>query len=384
MTNKCPDSYKKAMEQVAYSLVVSRNGDILEANFLFLHSFSLKELPQGITLFDFEWGQYNKDYYLRILDHISKGFTWRDEVKMQYKEEEIWVDLNLAPLEKDGDILLFGFDISERKKNEEIIKLQQQQLFTQSQFSALGEMASGIAHEINNPLAIIATSASLITNSLKSEEVDKEFIAEIIDEVGHTVKRISKIIQGLRNISRDPNKDEFEMVRIPELLEDVMALCTEKFRGKGIDFRLSDMTEFNDIPMELLKIQVSQVILNLLNNSFDAVLESKDDCDKWIDLSISLNKINDCVEIVVTDSGKGIPKEIADKIFNPFFTTKDIGKGTGLGLSLSNAIIKRHRGEFYINHDMPNTQFVIKIPRLQSPQTNKECSLKAGNQEDIQ
>jgi C4-dicarboxylate-specific signal transduction histidine kinase len=274
------------------------------------------------------------------------------------------MDMSLVPLEGSTNILLLGFDISERKQNEEIIKLQQQQLFTQSQFSALGEMASGIAHEINNPLAIIATSTAVINQMISQEKLDKDFVHNIMDDINDTVKRISKIIQGLRNISRDPNKDEFELVYLPELIDDVIALCGEKFKGKGIDLQVSDLEEFKSLPLELLKIQVSQVILNLLNNAFDAVQEPNV-AQKWIHLNIQYIKEEDNILITVTDSGNGIPPEIADKIFNPFFTTKDIGKGTGLGLSLSKAIIKRHHGEFNINSGLENTQFVIRIPRIQ-------------------
>lgn len=368
MTEKISDSYRKAMEQVAYSLLLDFNGQIVEANPLFLLNCSLSQLPEDFHIYHFESGQFNKDYYERILVHISQGFTWRDEIRMSYQDNEFWLDMNLALLEDQNKILLLGFDITERKKNEEIIKLQQQQLFTQSQFSALGEMASGIAHEINNPLAIISTSATLVNKTIQGDsEVDRSFISTIMDDVNDTVKRISKIIQGLRNISRDPSKDEFEMAFMEDILEDVLALCGEKFKGHGIDLKISPLTPFKDLPLEILKIQLSQVLLNLLNNSFDAIQNPKTLEEKlWIDVDIQYDEKEDRIEIKVTDSGKGISKEVADKMFNPFYTTKDIGKGTGLGLSLSKAIIRRHNGQFYINHDNPNTQFIINIPRVQN------------------
>ncbi len=365
MNKKLDESLKKAIDQMAYGLILNPEGMIISANTLFLSACKLKELPENLLIYDFEWGQYDRDYYERIIHHLSQGFPWRDEIKMAYEGHEFWIDMNLSPSSDAQEILLFGMDISERKANEEIIKLQQQQLFTQSQFSALGEMASGIAHEINNPLAIISGSCSVITKSLSREEIDKEFINEMMSDIQGTVKRISKIIQGLRNISRDPSKDEFEMVYIPEMLEDVVSLCGEKFKGQGIDLKISDLDIFSQLPIEILKIQMSQVILNLLNNAFDAVLTSQKE-EKWIDLSISYDQHREEIEIKVTDSGDGIPDDLKEKIFNPFFTTKDIGKGTGLGLSLSKAIIKRHQGEFSLSTDHENTQFSLKLPRLQS------------------
>lgn len=372
MNKKLDDSLRKTIGQMAYGLILDTQGRVLSANSLFLSICKIKELPENLMIYDFEWGQYDRDYYERIIRHLSQGFPWRDEIKMSYQGNQFWIDMNLAPSEESNEIFLFGMDITERKANEEIIKLQQQQLFTQSQFSALGEMASGIAHEINNPLAIISGSCTVISKSLDSDEIDKEFISEMMVDIKSTVKRISKIIQGLRNISRDPSKDEFEMVFTPELFEDVISLCGEKF--KGIDLTINGLDKLTTIPVEVLKIQISQVILNLLNNSHDAVLTSSSK-DKWIDLSVAHHQSHDEIEITITDSGDGIADEVKDKIFNPFFTTKDIGKGTGLGLSLSKAIIKRHQGDFSLNSEHKNTQFIIKIPRVQ----NKGSTLSPHN-----
>ena len=365
--NQNANSYKSAVEQLACTLVITPEGKLVEANNLFLMHSGATDLSSTM-ISDFTHGQYDQDYYERILKHVQQGFTWRDEVKMQYKENEpFWLDINIAPLaDGSGNILLIGFDITERKTNEEIIKMQQQQLFTQSQFSALGEMASGIAHEINNPLAIIATSTAVIKQMMKFDSLDPEMLSRITSDVDSTVKRISKIIQGLRNISRDPNKDEFEITNISDILDDVLSLCEEKFRGHGVNFTVSNLEDFKDIPIEVLKVQLSQVILNLLNNAYDAIGEREHpDHDPWIDLKINYDQETELMTLTVTDCGPGISNSIAEKIFNPFFTTKDIGKGTGLGLSLSNAILKRHKGKLYINHQHENTQFVLEFPRTQ-------------------
>jgi signal transduction histidine kinase len=103
------------------------------------------------------------------------------------------------------------------------------------------------------------------------------------------------------------------------------------------------------------------VILNLLNNSVDAISELK---EKWIEIVVA--ETASCIEVKITDSGRGIPKEIQNKIFNPFFTTKVVGKGTGLGLSISKGIIEAHGGHFQINNECPNTQFVIQLPKCQN------------------
>lgn len=104
--------------------------------------------------------------------------------------------------------------------------------------------------------------------------------------------------------------------------------------------------------------ELSRVFLNLLNNAFDAVANLP---EKWIKVDISDS--DTCTEISVTDSGHGISKEVSDKMFNPFFTTKETGKGTGLGLSISVAIVQVHNGKMYLDSECPNTRFVVEIPK---------------------
>ncbi len=107
--------------------------------------------------------------------------------------------------------------------------------------------------------------------------------------------------------------------------------------------------------------QISQVLLNLLNNSFDAIEER---AEKWIRVRFEINSNKKILIIKVTDSGDGIPNEIVHKMMNPFFTTKDIGKGTGLGLSISKGIIEEHGGHLIYNAQSKNTEFVVELPIL--------------------
>ncbi|MFZ4403828.1 MAG: sensor histidine kinase, partial [Pseudobdellovibrionaceae bacterium] len=109
----------------------------------------------------------------------------------------------------------------------------------------------------------------------------------------------------------------------------------------------------------------SQVLLNLLNNAFDAVENEK---ERWVHLGFSALNENEFL-LFVTDSGPGIPKEVADKIMQPFFTTKPVGKGTGLGLSISLGVINEHKGQFYINTANKNTQFVLRLPYHKTKET---------------
>jgi len=110
-----------------------------------------------------------------------------------------------------------------------------------------------------------------------------------------------------------------------------------------------------------MRVQLSQVLLNLLTNAFDEVLSKK---EMWV--KISVENLEERLVMKVTDSGTGIPKAVQEKIFLPFFTTKDVGKGTGLGLSLSRSIVNRHHGDFFIDNESLNTCFVVSIPIRQN------------------
>ena len=241
-------------------------------------------------------------------------------------------------------------DITERLK----IQLQ---MIQSNKMATLGEMASGIAHEINNPLAIIKMTALQIQKNISSENA---LLRSKIERIDITVDRISKIIQGLRTFSRDGRKDPFELVSFDAMIEDILSFCNERLKHHSIKLIIDDLNP--NLVFEGRAIEISQVLLNLFNNSIDA-LSSLDTTEKWIQISAKNNGVY--LEIKISDSGLGIPQEIQNKIFQPFFTTKEIGKGTGLGLSLSLTIIKNHFGEIFIDGQSNNTCFVLRLPRNQ-------------------
>jgi signal transduction histidine kinase len=233
-----------------------------------------------------------------------------------------------------------------------------QQLVVASRLAATGEMAAGIAHEINTPLCAIALNAEMIlmeNDSLSGPNAGISKRANSIIEIGH---RISKIIDGLKGFSRDARQDEKQVFSIESLMTTTLSLCNERFQNNGV--QVTVLKDHLDTQVYGQIIQLSQVLLNLLNNSFDAIQEQN---EKWIRIEVALT--DPTVEIRLTDSGRGIKKEIRDKMFNPFFTTKDIGKGTGLGLSISFGIVQNHGGRLYYDEQSQNTRFVICLPIAQ-------------------
>ncbi len=257
-------------------------------------------------------------------------------------------------------------DVTDQREKEEKIRSQEVSLMLSSRLAGLGEMAAGIAHEINNPLAVIAGRVSMIEDALSANDVDLEVMKRHIHSVGQTATRIAKIVNSMRSLSRQTMDDNFITTSINSILEDIFEISRERLRSCDVDLQIE---HHEDIEFDCHPGQISQVILNLINNAVDAI-EGHD--SKWIRVSMVTDQSS--LFLKVTDSGRGIPAELKTKILQPFFTTKDIGKGTGLGLSLVQTIIRKHGGEFYINDRSVNTEFVIRLPLKQETQTNKSST----------
>lgn len=251
-------------------------------------------------------------------------------------------------------------------ESKETIIQQQQALISSAKMSSLGEMAGGIAHEINTPLAIIGMRVEQLEECVSDGTVNTELVLKTTQIIKNTNTRIAKIIAGLRFFARDSKTMPTQMESVSKILADTFSFCKEKFSIHGIQLEITKNID-PSIEIDCRPVEISQVVLNLLNNSFDAIEEFK---EKWI--KVSLTDLGDLVEIRITDSGQGIPKDLQDKIMQPFFTTKDVGKGTGLGLSISKGIIESHQGKFVLDNNSPNTCFVLLLPKKQQEKSQEE------------
>lgn len=272
--------------------------------------------------------------------------------------------------DNEGNILRVvgsDWDVSNSIQQEKENEIQRTRLREASKMATLGEMAGGIAHEINNPLTIIQNLSSRILKILPRNSngpMETKILEESfrhLDTITSTCDRISQIIRGLRSFSRKADGDPFALMPLKDILNETIELCRKRFYLSGIDFRIATIP---DLTISARSCQISQVLLNLLNNSYDAI---KDQKEKWIEFGFF--QVNEhLIELSITDSGHGIPKEIAEKIMNPFFTTKPVGKGTGLGLSISKEIIEAHSGTIALDGSSPHTRFVIRLPLIAESQ----------------
>lgn len=247
-------------------------------------------------------------------------------------------------------------DLTDRKLIEVALSAQREKLVASAKMSSLGEMAGGIAHEINNPLAIILGKTAQMKRRLKLSDSLTLEQDEGLNTIEATAKRIGAIIKGLSAFSRNAENDSMEKVLVPVLILDTLELSKERFKFHSITLRY-DLSAVEKTYVFGRAAQLLQVLVNLLNNAYDAVEFLP---EKWVEIETEV--FSETCRIRVTDSGPGIAPELLEKIMTPFFSTKSVGKGTGLGLSISKGIIEDHKGVLYYDKEHANTSFVIELP----------------------
>jgi len=248
---------------------------------------------------------------------------------------------------------------AEERRSRLEIERQRAALATSAKMSALGEMAGGIAHEINNPLAVIQGLAQRTKIEAQEHEISQATLLQRVDTVETMVERIVAIIRGLRAFARDADHDPFEAASLNRIIEDATSLCAQRFKSHGVKFEID--IPFKDLSIECRPTQISQVIVNLLSNAYDATKLREDR-----HIRLAAIDAGGEVRIEVSDNGMGIPNELHEKIMHPFFSTKASGDGTGLGLSISRGIAEGHHGRLTLAHSKPGlTIFVLTLPKYQ-------------------
>jgi C4-dicarboxylate-specific signal transduction histidine kinase len=249
-------------------------------------------------------------------------------------------------------------DISQRKKIE-------QQLIRSERLVSIGEMASAMAHEINQPLLSISLGIDNLFNKIENKKVlDESYFRNKSEKIYQDVSRIGRIIDHVRTFSRDFGDFSSSSFDLNESINNAISMISEQFKNHNIHIVTRLDKKITPIPGNTYRFE--QVILNLLTNSRDALEEkmkkTKMDFEKTISVRTSLHE--QVIRVEVRDNGCGIPGEILDRVMLPFFTTKETGKGTGIGLSISLGIIKEMNGSIEIeSHASVGSSFKISLPR---------------------
>lgn len=400
----------KAVEQNSATIVITDAAGIIiyvNPKFTEMTGYSKSEaLGQNPRILKGEDGLTD---YKEMWEMLSSGLQWRGDFHNKRKDGEFfWERAAISPIldqdEKITHFLAIKEDITERKKIEDELersvaesvqmattmeflnaelKATQSQMLQREKMASIGQLAAGVAHEINNPIGFVSSNLrsldkyikklteylELLERSIKErapenwEEIKTQrkklkidflledcddLIAESLDGSG----RVRKIVQNLKTFSRVDQAEE-QLADLNECLESTIAIVWNELKYKAqLEKDFAELPDIYCSPQEL-----SQVFTNILVNAAQAI-EKKGlvKIRSWLE--------NETIFISIQDNGSGIAKENLEKIFEPFFTTKPVGEGTGLGMSISYEIIKKHGGDILIDSEIGRgTTFTISLPR---------------------
>jgi len=330
---------------------------------------AIQELP------DFEVG---KNYWSCFPDLFStpneeqlrSAMEGRSDIKFEsyYAPYERWLRVHVFPT--DDGLSIFFSNITEEKKMQ--AKLELEQILREKRIEALSHMAGGLAHEINNPLAIIQGRANELKRIAGGDGPLAVSVRAACENIIQTSDRAIKILRGLRGFGREASKDPMELASIYEIAEQCLELQQARFDTRNIDVQV---TLEPDLPLLLCReTQVGQILTNMLNNAFDAIVQS-DSAERWI--SLTTERVGESIRVDITDSGPGIEDHFKAHLMEPFFTTKELGLGMGVGLSLSRAIAQDHGGTLALCGDTEHTCFRLVLP-INPSAANKEANDPVG------
>lgn len=293
---------------------------------------------------------------LGVVDYLLKPYKIenlllrvRNYIQMKQRHDQVRAQHDLLMQQK----ALLENEIAERLA----LEARSQQM---ARLSALGQMASGVAHEINNPVAGIINCAELLEKRLPAGDV----CLEVVERIHREGIRIARIVESLLSISH-PGYRKRETVSIADCLDPVLTIVRDKLVNHGIRLETSIPENLPQLTVESQQIQ--QLLLNLLVNACHSLNDRFPGSDPGKQLRISAALLEEkgqqrlCLEVY--DTGTGIPPEIIDKIFDPFFTTKPAGTGTGLGLTLCHEIVRQHDGDLRVESvPLSYTRFTVALP----------------------
>ena len=326
--------------------------------------YTLEEL-QGMKPFEIK-PHYDFKQFTDLLEPLKNGEQNQliFETVHQRKDRTVYdveIHLQLMREETPPAYVAIILDITNRKRD-------QAQLIQSSKLASLGEMATEIAHEINQPLNIIRMSADALAFKMgKQDHLPPEFeqaSQTAIQRITDQVIRAANIIERVRIFGRNPAK-EHTKIFVHEAVESITNLLTDQLRIRNIALKLDVQDGCRPVMGDLIELE--QVIVNLIVNARDAILSNNTDAQGtavpgrimlWVEESLA----HDQIHIVVEDNGGGIPNAILDKIFDPFFTTKEVAIGTGVGLSVSYRIVDSMNGSISAANIDGGARFTLSLP----------------------
>ena len=267
-------------------------------------------------------------------------------------------------------IVVIAFILSKRRVNrvasaDQEKEMMNEQIVETGKLASVGELASGIAHEINNPVAIMVEEAGWIEDLLEEEEFrggeNLDEFKRALEQIRTQGRRCKEITHKLLSFARKTDS-RIQDVQLNDLIEELIALSAQRAKFANVDINVN--LQENPPILHVSQTELQQILLNLINNALDAMEKTGGT------LNVSSELEGDYIVVEVEDDGPGIPEANIVRIFDPFFTTKPVGKGTGLGLSICYGIIKKMGGDIIVKSTMEvGTTFRVKIPISKDEQT---------------
>jgi PAS domain S-box-containing protein len=311
-------------------------------------------------------------YAAEVLIALEKGFSDLKEkgdkrVESQLKAKdgtEIPVEIRSFSIYDDEGNFLRTFSILRDIRE---IKELQNSLVHAGRLAAIGELSSGVAHDINNPLTVILLSNEMMLKELERDHSDPISMVEKVTGHATDIQRASKSIQKLADHLRTFSRgmaEKYENLDLFDVLADALFITSNKINRSGITF--DNALKKGDLIVNGMSNQLEQVFINMIGNACDAMTDSE---KRKLSIKASSTEWDNvpCWRIEFSDTGKGIPEDLHEDVFHSFFTTKEKGKGTGLGLSISRGIIRDHKGEIYLeSKEGKGSSFFVLLPKVES------------------
>lgn len=297
--------------------------------------------------------------FVQRISQLSVEFpvsTAEISLQLPGREHAWWVWSDRGVFDEHGalvEVQAVGRDNTEVRRS-------QQQLTQSAKMATLGEMATGLAHEINQPLNVMRMAIVNVLKRLSNGDAQIDYLTEKLQRIDAQVQRAARVVDHMRVFGR-----RSEIERHPfdpaQAVEGTLSLLSEGLKGKGVEVRLTPA----DFSVQVIGYadQLEQVLINLMVNARDALLsqrEKQPDLRPWI--AVHTEHDSRHVRIWVEDNGGGIDPRLLERIFEPFFTTKPIGVGTGLGLSVSYGIVENMGGRLSVSNGKDGAQFCVELP----------------------
>ncbi|HYX37499.1 MAG TPA: ATP-binding protein [Oligoflexus sp.] len=269
-------------------------------------------------------------------------------------------ETTLQPMQQNGEIqAVLGMtqDMTKHLQMEQFLDDERHRLLASQRLNSLAGIASGLAHEINNPLAIISGYAEQLHNQAQKGQLSDDRLLFSTSKIVEACRRCHAIIESLKHFARDGSHDAFETCSVNDIVSVALQLSEQTFHAMGVKLYWQPL--LNDVNLQGRRLQLIQALFNVLANACEASLQVKEP-----KVSIQALDHGDRASIEVMDNGPGIPESLRVKIFEPFFTTKDQMRSVGVGLSTAKGMIEEHEGRISFISSPGATCFSISLPKV--------------------